>query len=348
MTQHAIETAVTEGAPEKGTRRGRKRTWAKVILWVIGIILVLELGLRLFGYGRYTIYRPDERLIWVPLPGHNVTIVNHLPESVNAQGFRYTQDLGPKTNGQMRIFTFGDSVTNGWGVADDQDYSAVLETLLNSGSCPRHKFQVVNAGVNAYSNSLAADRLAAVIDNKYEPDIVVLAYAFNTGFERLAYLQGEERRKMLRRVEVKSYARRSAIYNFVIEGVLRDLVYYRFRTLLIQGTWNTKESAPDMDPAPYKVKLNKVWERCREQKIPMVILMLGTLNQRSELDRYQVTLLGFARDHNVPVVNMIDMLRSKDHGPYYMDHVHPTAIGHKLIAEELYKVVRPLASDCDQ
>jgi lysophospholipase L1-like esterase len=328
---------------------GSKGTWLKFFVWTIGILVVLELGLRLFGYGRYTVFVPDERTIWVPAPGHNkLTVVNHMPENVNAQGFRSRDDLAPKKSGQVSIFTFGDSVTNGWGVADDQTYSAVLESLLNSTACPRQNFQVVNAGVNAYSNSLAADRLKAVIDDNYQPDIVVLAYAFNTGFERLAFLEGAERQNMLRRVELKSYARRSALYNFLIEDVLRSLVYYRFREMLIQGTWNTQKSVPDMDPAPYKVKLTNVWQLCKDRKVQMVMLMLGSQDQRTELDQYQTTMLDFARDHKVPLVNMIDVLRSKDHSQLYMDHVHPTAPAHRMIAEELYKVIRPLDSNCSR
>jgi lysophospholipase L1-like esterase len=325
----------------------RKKIWVKVILWAFGIILVFEFGLRLFGYGRYTIYQPDEQLLWVPVPAHNrLTVVNHLPESVNAQGFRYKEDLAPKKSGQVRIFTFGDSVTNGWGVADDQTYSAVLESLLNSGSCPRRKFQVIDAGVNAYSNSQAAERLTAVIDDNYEPDMVILAYAFNTGFEHLANLQGEARQSLLRRVALKSYARRSAIYNFLIEDLLRYVVYYRFRTLLLQGSWNTQQFTTNVDPAPYKDKLNNIWQLCQARQVRMVILMLGSLNQRTELDQYQVIMLDFARDHQVPLVNMMDVLRPQDQAPYFMDHVHPTAAGHRRIAEELYKTIRQLHSYC--
>jgi len=326
-----------------------QKKWVRVVLWVIGVIAALEIGLRPFGYGRYVMYQPDERVLWVPQQGRNkVTVVNHLPDNIDAQGFRYKEDLGPKKSGQLRIFTFGDSVTDGWGVSDDQTYSSVLEKLLDSDSCPRHTFQVVDAGVNAYSNSMAIDRLTTVIDDKYDPDMVILAYAFNTYFERLAYLHGAEREKMLRRVALKSYARRSAIYNFLIVDLLREVVYYRFRRLLTQGTWNTQNSQPDMDPAPYKVKLNDAWELCQRRNVPMVILVLGTLDQRTELDQYQVAMLDFARDRHVPLVNMIDVLRSKDQAPYYMDHVHPTAIGQELIAEELHKVIRPLVSGCNR
>ena len=70
---------------------------------VSAICIVLELGLRLFGYGSFTIYRPDNRLLWVPVPGRALTVVNHLPITVNDQGFRYAVDLQPKQSGEFRV-----------------------------------------------------------------------------------------------------------------------------------------------------------------------------------------------------------------------------------------------------
>jgi len=46
-----------------------------------------------------------------------------------------------------------------------------------------------------------------VLDDNYQPDAVVVAYSFNTGFERLPDLQGADRQKFLHRVELKSIAR---------------------------------------------------------------------------------------------------------------------------------------------
>src|SRR4029077_3709586 len=113
-------------ATPAGTRKSFSRKLGKFVLWFLAIIAVSETGLRWFGYGSYTIYVPDQRLLWVPRPGHGVTEVNHLPITISADHFRDPQTLGAKAPGDQRIFTFGDSVTMGWGVSDDQTYSAQL------------------------------------------------------------------------------------------------------------------------------------------------------------------------------------------------------------------------------
>src|SRR5271156_5510753 len=68
------------------------RVVLRIIVGFLILCVVLELGLRPFGYGHYTIYRPDQRLLWVPEPGRTLTVVNHLPITINHQGLRYAVD----------------------------------------------------------------------------------------------------------------------------------------------------------------------------------------------------------------------------------------------------------------
>jgi len=323
----------------------KKNRFLRGLGWFVGVCIVLELVLRLFGYGNYVQYRPDSRLLWVPEPGRNLhTQVNHDGITINDEGFRYPVDLGPKRPGEYRIFTFGDSVTMGWGVNDSSHYSAVLEKLLNSSGCHSEHFEVVSAGVNAYPNSLVAERVKAVMESDLQPDMVVVAYSFNTGMENLAHLQGAAKEKILRGVKFKSLLRRSAIYDFLIEDVLRGLAYYRFRELMIQGTWNTKYQKPD-DPAEgFVAGLQNVLDESRAHHVQMVLLLLSSEDQSSQLHPYQQAMIDFARNNNVPIVNMFNVWRSVDRHGLFMDHVHPSAVGHAQIGTALEQVVRTLPS----
>ena len=198
MTPASTLTPEATNALPTPKKRGFFRSLGRGIFWFLVICLILEVGLRFFGYGSYVIYRPDQRLLWLPIPGsHKITETNHLPITISPDGFRYPEALVPKQPGQYRIFTFGDSVTMGWGVDDNSTFSAQLEKQLNSAGCSSTKFQVIDAGVNAYSNALASERLQTVLDDNYQPDAVILTYAFNTGFERLAKLQGKDREQLL-------------------------------------------------------------------------------------------------------------------------------------------------------
>lgn len=323
----------------------KKRRFLRGVGWFVAFCIALELGLRLFGYGSYTIFRPDQRLLWLPEPGNKLTVVNHQHMNINGEGFRYPVDLGPKQPDQYRVFTFGDSVTMGWGVDDDHHYSAILEKTLNGGACPSTHFQVVSAGVDAYPNSLVAERLQTVVEGNMQPNLVILAYSFNTGMENLARLQGAQRQKILRAVQLKSLARRSAIYDFLIEDILRNLAYYRFRELLIQGTWNTAYQKPDDSTDTFVAGLQSALADTRSHNVPLVLLLLASEGQTSKLHPYQQAMIDFAKANHVPIVNMFEAWRTENQQPLFMDHVHPSALGHAEIAGALAQTIRTLPTE---
>lgn len=80
-------------APTKPQKSGLK-SFGKFVLWCVAICVVLEIVLRFFGFGSYVVYKPDERMLWLPQPGtHRVTEMNHEAETINSQNFRYREVL---------------------------------------------------------------------------------------------------------------------------------------------------------------------------------------------------------------------------------------------------------------
>ena len=325
--------------------QSRLRKFGKTMFWLFAVCMVFEIGLRLFGYGSYVIYRPDQRLLWLPSPGeHRVTEMNHQAETISPQGFRYRQVLTLQHPGTYRIFTFGDSTTMGWGVDDDSNYSAQLEKQLNSQGCSALRFQVISAGVNAYPNSLVQERMKKVIEDGYQPNAVVIAYSANTGFEGIPDLQGRQRERFLKKVELKSIARHSAIYNFLIEGVLRQYAYYRFRELLMLGTWDTARSSADLPTSHFLARLEQAKQAADAAHVQMILLLLGSKNEPTPAHPYQQAMLDYAHANNIPLVNIIDLMKSQNQDAVFMDHVHPTVKGHGMIAAQLLSTVQGLSS----
>ena len=324
---------------------GKKKGWFwRGLGYFIAACLVFELVLRLFGYGNYTIYRPDEKLLWVPVPGRTVTVDNHLPITINHQGLRYASDLTAKAKNEFRVMAFGDSATQGWGVDDNSTYAAFLGQKLNESGCPGEHFLSVSAGVNAYPNALVGEKLREVEeDPTFQPDIVIRAYSFNSNFERLPKLEGAAREKFLRQVEMKSIIRRSAIYNFVIEDLLRRVVYYRMRHILMAGTLDTLGGMDNLDVNAVTVSLQQSLDVTRAHNAQLVLLVLASKDQKpNDLHPFQKAMLDFAAANHVPVISMVDVLKDNAPADFYMDPVHPTAVGHKIIAEQLYNVIRTL------
>jgi lysophospholipase L1-like esterase len=314
----------------------------KFLVVLILVLLIMEVALRIFGnYGHTTSYVPDERLLWVPEPGPGLDVTTHVPVMISPDRFRYPVALGPKQPGQIRVFAFGDSVTQGWGVGDDATYSADLQRILNGYHCPGVQFQGISAGVDAYSNAQVNDRLQVVFQDGFQPDIAIVAYSFNTEFENFTDLRGANRQALLRRVWLKHYVRQSAVYEYVVEHLLRRFIYYRLRSKLVEGSWNvgTRKVA---DTSRFYRELQQSLATCRQHHATMILLLLPSAQQRGNLDPMQQTMLDFAKNENVPIVNIIDSWKDKDQVPLFGDHVHPTAAGHELIAEQLAGVIKRL------
>ncbi|MGA7909909.1 MAG: SGNH/GDSL hydrolase family protein, partial [Candidatus Sulfotelmatobacter sp.] len=204
---------------------------------------------------------------------------------------------------------------------------------------------VVSAGVNAYPNSLVAERLKEVIENPlYQPDVVIRAYSFNSNFENLPRLEGAARQQFLNRVRWKSLVRRSAIYNFFIEDLFRELAYYKLRHILMAGSLSTIEGNGDLDVNRFNAGLDQSLQLAQQHHAQLVLLVLGAQGEvkDSDMHPFQKAMLEFAAAHNLPVVNMIDVMRDRDQSKMYMDPAHPTAAGHQLIAQQLYNIIHAL------
>lgn len=313
--------------------------------WFAFVVVAVELVLRLFGYGNYVSYRPDERLLWVPVPGHNLTEANHKPITISDDGFRYQEKLGPKQDGQVRVFAFGDSVTMGWGVADNATFSAYLEQMLNS-KCPQHSFQVINAGINAYPNSLTLERMKKVIEDGFRPDIVVIGFSGNTRMEGLIDAQGAAREKFLSRVRWKGWLRKSAIYDFVIEDLLRTLVYYRLRHMLVAGSLDVKQAGEELDVNQFTSRLNDAYQVCLRNNVKMILLVTGTNGETVPEHPFQGAMLDFGRAHGIPAINMMEAWKSINQDQIFEDYGHPNPGGHALIAQQLFRTISGIGGYC--
>ena len=74
------------------------------------------------------------------------------------------------------IVAVGDSLTAGFGVAEEQSFPALLEKKLQADG---HQYRVINAGVSAETSSGTLSRLEWILT--LQPDIVILETGANDG-----------------------------------------------------------------------------------------------------------------------------------------------------------------------
>jgi len=96
--------------------------------------------------------------------------------TINSDGLndRYEYSI-PAPPGTFRILSLGDSFTEGAFVSTNQNYSELLEDMLNQKfSCPSvTKFEVINLGVEGYDMQYNLERLKRK-GLKYKPDVIIL------------------------------------------------------------------------------------------------------------------------------------------------------------------------------
>ena len=97
--------------------------------------------------------------------------------TVNALGFRGPEVVVPKPSGRFRVAVIGDSLTLGWGVADNETYAARLEQVLRA-RFPGRDLDVVNLGIGGFNTRQAVTWLERNVA-RVEPDLVLVGFYTN-------------------------------------------------------------------------------------------------------------------------------------------------------------------------
>jgi lysophospholipase L1-like esterase len=121
-------------------------------------------------------YLRDPELRYVLAPNQKGWIDDGLI-TVNSQGIRGPEVASPKPQGRFRIVIIGDSLTLGWGVDDDQTFSARLDRLLRDRH-PDGDLDVLNLGVSGYSTRQEVELLTRSV-SRLEPNLVLVGFYSN-------------------------------------------------------------------------------------------------------------------------------------------------------------------------
>lgn len=303
---------------------------------------VLEGALRLAGYGNLEIYEPDAALYWKLKPNQRCfTKIGRQPVRINSHGTRGAEFATRKAPDTIRILSLGDSRTFGWGLAEAETYSCILEHLLQEHVGPAKKVEVINAGVNAWSfpQMQVYFRDTAL---KYEPDFVILGEA-NMWTQFSEKSSPEFAKQFMSRVRLKNLLRRFATYHFVIEVRLKDF-YERHRTKFIPVDPMQDALFKDQQQSdPDALFRSAIVDLCREAKshgLEPVLVFLPTLNELDPPHQGRVFKVKseISRTGALPLVDLTDDLAVKKNALYLeADPVHLNADGNQIVARRLFE-----------
>ncbi|MCX8045189.1 MAG: SGNH/GDSL hydrolase family protein [Desulfobacterota bacterium] len=350
-----------------------------LVLLAMGEILIFMTGAdkpRLYtkGFIGTEFVRYDPELLWSMCPGSRRVDKRGTVYTINEHGLR-SPSLVPKKTTEFRILSLGESSTFGIGVADNETYSALLEQALNQRS-PRHRYRVINAGASAYSSTQSVrylERRGLVL----QPDAVLFYHEIND------YLPTTIRDLGNNEIGITmTDAQLMSSLPFRINGLLFGLSgIYRFaflsfvRSRIQSFDWQHFQSPfpgiglADMPLAvptildatthtPMATGGNVYFRRVsnteRLQNFEKLLALCTSRNIRLVImhpsyrrtQRHECLLTDFCHRHELPLFETYDILHPSDPGraaQMFLDEFHPTAEGHRRLAEALADFLAPVA-----
>lgn len=187
--------------PAANPALSRRKALLFSVIACAGVVLILELGIRLGGfflYGfspYYLFYGLKSWMADAQAEGHTGAYDGYFkfppsrvlhqygmfatptPIRINAQGFRGRDFTPDKPPGTYRIIAMGESSTFGFYARDDHTYPALLERLLTE-RLPGRPVEVINAGIpDANSDNMLAMLRQELL--RYRPNLLTLYAGYN-------------------------------------------------------------------------------------------------------------------------------------------------------------------------
>ncbi len=329
----------------------RKPFWKRLLqnLLLSGTVFLLcfaalEITLRLMGYGNLELYQPDAKLFWRLKPNQDCyTKIDRKPVHINSHGTRGPDFSDEKPAGVIRILSLGDSRTFGWGLTDEETYSRRMQSLLQKYVGDGRKVEVINAGVNAWSYPQMLVYLREY-GLRYHPDYVMLAEA-NLWTQFSEKSSPEFVKQFLRRVWLKNFLRRFAVYHYFIEVKLKSF-YEQHRTKFIpidpqQDTLFKAEQQHDPE-ALFRDAIEGICALAQTNHMKPVLLFLPTLDDLTATNQVSVLEVkrSAAKKCGVPLVDLTVDVRPQGKALYLdADPVHYNAQGNAIVAGRIFEAL---------
>lgn len=252
--------------------------------------------------------------------------------TVGPDGFRGPA-LRPHGPGTTRILLLGESSTMGAEVRDDEVYARRLEALLGDG------YEVVNAGVGAWTVWQSRVFLEEEIDT-LRPDVVIPYHQVNDALPT-GVVDAHNFLYDVKLTDKALWARRepfapalTLLYDSRAYLLLRKQVLLR----QAEARVGVRAPPPGANPRVPDADRREAWDTMAELCDARGVILVPVLPTYREAQPPDRVIPAFAAAHGLPLVDLDAARRTSGIPParFFADAVHPSAVGHQFIAEQLY------------
>ncbi|MDH4029166.1 MAG: GDSL-type esterase/lipase family protein, partial [Nitrospirota bacterium] len=304
----------------------------------------------------------------------------HVKVKINSHGLRDRDFDYTKPVNTIRIGIFGDSMTFGWGVEAEETYSKVLEDLLSRDKTVQ-KIEVINFGISntGTSHQLALYQKEGRKYNL--DFVIVGFYPFNDFDDNWRGVFCLKDDILAHKPIKKDFIRTSQQIIYSILPVYSYLAHHSYLVNLIRSKavslyWKKQEEAANRlqnEPTinierkgiesdtylnskksylTYKL-IEKFQEETRRNNSYFMLINIPAIGQKDiseysekdEIPEYVTQFHGLLKELNKQNINMIDVTSilspQNNHLYYFKQDTHINNLGHRLIADNIYKTISP-------
>jgi lysophospholipase L1-like esterase len=301
-------------------------------------------------------FKPDQTLDAHGIYRRSVTI--------NSRGFRGPDFKAEKPAGAYRIACIGDSTTFGWSVGDNETYAFYLGEALNK-NCGGG-VEALNLGVTGYT-SFQGMKLAELYVKDWAPDLVVFAFGPN---DRLPALKSDREHFESRTWEIGEF--QLLLHRFQVYKLMKSGVIYlknRARGLSLDPQTYIPRLKRKVGSKEYADNARIVKTLCDRTGADLILVHVDypslpedhvSLEIKKQADergakmpadwkRWDGAALHreLSGQLEVPAIDLRELFEQasgedNEWRAVMVDNGHPNGRGHKIIAEELARLIKPL------
>jgi lysophospholipase L1-like esterase len=307
-----------------------------ILATLVGLLVLLEVGLRLLGFGNPPIYIADEQIGYLLAPNQRTRRLGNRME-INQYSMRSDPIARERPDSTLRIFLLGDSVANGaWWTDGEQTISAKLRSQLQDtpSASAFDRTEVLNASANSWGprNELAYLQRFGT----FGAQVVVVLINTDDLFAKAptAAPVGRE----------QAYPDRKP--PFAIAEALSRL----FPPSTPPAPPTAKPEAAEKDPVGINLEaIRQIQSLARDAGAECLLAMTPLLREigepgprdyeikaRSRLDE-------FARQQQLTYVDFLPLFNNTENPQtLYRDHIHLSPQGNEAVSQEIGRSLQPL------
>jgi hypothetical protein len=254
-------------------------------------------------------------------------------QPVNSLDYRDHEWTAAEVAGKRKIMVVGDSVAAGVGINNYQDrFSNQLNRLLGDDTVV---FNVASSGWNTRQET------EAMIKYPYHPDVIILSYFIND-IEGAAYHQGIERQTLVAKPTFplsalvnNSYALNFIYWRYVRWGQQEGLTDYLAWVVDLfhnQEVWWVHQQ-----------ELQTIYDGAKSEGIPLIVVVFPYPTDLAKSQIINQPVLDFFNSRGVKTLDVAPLLAHYPPQDLMASSVdaHPNELVHRLVAEQLYKLLQP-------